>query len=249
MPVPTADMAMTIDLTIDRTAMSESALYRLMIWLSPAFPVGAFTYSHGIEYAVEAGLVEDRVSLTRWVSDILLHGSGGVDATFVSVAWGAAAAHLADELTQIAEYANAFRGTAEMARESRAQGRAFLDAVRRAWPHPTFDAWMENLANTERSPAYPVAVGVATAGAGIPRDLAVTAYLHAFAANLVSAGVRLVPLGQSDGLASVAALEQPVRTAARNAVSRGLEDIGTATLMVDWTSMQHETQYTRLYRS
>lgn len=235
--------------TTDRTAIPESALYRLMTWLSPAFPVGAFTYSHGIEYAVEAGLVRDRHSLTGWVSDILLRGSGGVDATFVGLAWEAVNTDDDNELARATEYADAFRGTAEMALESQAQGRAFLNAVRRAWPHPKFDAWMQELAAAERSPAYPVTVGVAAALAGIPRDLTVTAYLHAFAANLVSAGVRLVPLGQSDGLAVLAALEAPVHAAATDALRRGLDDIGTASVMVDWTSMQHETQYTRLYRS
>lgn len=236
-------------MTTDGTALPEAALYRLMTWLSPAFPVGAFTYSHGIEYAVEAGLVSDRDSLTHWVTDILLHGSGGVDATFAGAAWAAVTAGADGELAQISEYAEAYRGTAEMALESRAQGRAFLDAVRRAWPHPRLDAWTQELAAAERSPAYPVAVGVAAALAGIPRDHAVTAYLHAVAANLVSAGVRLVPLGQSDGLAVLAALEAPVRAAAKDALRRTLDDIGTATVMVDWTSMQHETQYTRLYRS
>lgn len=236
-------------MTTNPTAIPESALYRLMTWLSPAFPVGAFTYSHGIEYAVEAGLVSDRDSLARWVTDILLHGSGSVDATFVGAAWKAVTTSDDGELARISDYAEAYRGTAEMALESRAQGRAFLEAVRRAWPHPRFDTWMQDLAAAERSPAYPVTVGVAAAIAGIPRDLSVTAYLHAFAANLVSAGVRLVPLGQSDGLAAMATLEAPVQAAANDAMSRDLEDIGTAVLMVDWTSMQHETQYTRLYRS
>ncbi len=230
-------------------AIPRSALYRLMTWLSPAFPVGGFTYSHGIEFAVEAELVTDRNSLTRWISAILLHGSGGVDATFVSLAWEAIDTDSDDAVARVAEYADVFRGTAETALESRAQGRAFLDAVRRAWPHPQLDAWTEEVAAMARAPAYPVAIGIAAALAGIPRDLTVTAYLHAFAANLVSAGVRLVPLGQSAGLAAVAALETPVRTAAKDALSRCLEDIGTATVMVDWTSMQHETQYTRLYRS
>jgi len=242
---PKPDIAMTTS----GTAISESALYRFMTWLSPAFPVGAFSYSHGIEYAVEADLVSGRDSLARWITGILIHGSGSVDAIFAAAAWGAVTGGDEGELARLSEYAEAYRGTAEMALESRAQGRAFLDAVRSAWPDPKLDAWMRQLAAAKRSPAYPVAVGVAAAVAGISRNLTVTAYLHAFAANLVSAGVRLVPLGQSDGLAAMATLELPVRVAAEDALTRDLDDIGTATLMVDWTSMQHETQYTRLYRS
>jgi urease accessory protein len=133
--------------------------------------------------------------------------------------------------------------------ESLAQGKAFLDAVRGAWPHPRLDGWIQELGLIGRSPTYPVAVGVAAALAVVPRRAAVTGYLHAFAANLVSAGVRLVPLGQSDGLWGMAGLEQTVRAAADSALDGDPEDLGTATFMVDWTSMQHETQYTRLFRS
>jgi urease accessory protein len=236
-------------MTTDATPISDPALYRLMTWLSPGFPVGGYTYSHGIEYAVEAGLVGDRESLRGWIGDILLYGSGRVDAGFLGAAWSAAAADDADALARVAERAEAFRGTAETAMESLAQGKAFLDAVRGAWPHRRLDGWVRELELIGRSPTYPVAVGVAAALAAVPRHAAVTGYLHAFAANLVSAGVRLVPLGQSDGLRAIAALEASVQTAAENALTGDLDDVGTATFMVDWTSMQHETQYTRLFRS
>jgi urease accessory protein len=236
-------------MTIDATPISDPALYRLMTWLSPGFPVGGYTYSHGIEYAVEAGLVGDRESLGRWIADILLHGSGWTDGAFVAAAWSAVDADDADALARVSEIAEVFRGSAETAVESLAQGKAFLDAVRGAWPHPCLDGWVRTLGVAKRSPTYPVAVGFATALAGVPRRAAVTGYLHAFAANLVSAGVRLVPLGQSDGLRAMAALEQAVRAAAESALEGDLDDLGTATFMVDWTSMRHETQYTRLFRS
>lgn len=233
----------------DGTSISDPALYRLMTWLSPGFPVGSYTYSHGIEYAVEAGLVGDRESLSQWIAEILLRGSGRVDGMFVTAAWSAVALDDAEALARVSEIAEVFRGTAETAMESLAQGKAFLDAVRGAWPDPRLDDWSRDLSAANRSPTYPVAVGVAAALAGVPRRSAVCAYLHAFAANLVSAGVRLVPLGQSDGLRVMAALEEAVEAASDNALNGDLEDIGTATFMVDWTSMQHETQYTRLFRS
>ena len=233
----------------DGTPISDPALYRLMTWLSPGFPVGSYTYSHGIEYAVEAGLVGDRESLSQWIAEILLRGSGRVDGMFVTAAWSAVALDDAEALARVSEVAEVFRGTAETATESVAQGKAFLDAVRGAWPDPRLDDWSRDLLAANRSPTFPVAVGVAAALAGVPRRSAVTAYLHAFASNLVSAGVRLVPLGQSDGLGVMAALEQAVGAAADGALDSDLEDIGTATFMVDWTSMQHETQYTRLFRS
>jgi urease accessory protein len=243
--MPVTDTGMTTD----GTSISDPALYRLMTWLSPGFPVGGYTYSHGIEYAVEAGLVGDRESLGRWIAGILLYGSGRVDGVFVGAAWSAVVADDADALSRVTEIAEVFRGSAETAVESLAQGKAFIDAVRGAWPHPRLDGWVRTLEDMDRAPSYPVAVGVAAALAGVPRRPAVSGYLHGIAANLVSAGVRLVPLGQSDGLRTIAALEESVEAAADRALDGDLDDLGTATFMVDWTSMQHETQYTRLFRS
>ena len=143
----------------------------------------------------------------------------------------------------------AFRGTAEGALESAAQGAAFVAAVRAAWADPAFLAWAAEEEASGRTPAYAVAAGVAAAAAGVPLIPAAGAFLHGLAANLVSAGLRLVPLGQTDGQKALAALEAPVLDAARAASSRPLDALGTATAMVEWTSMGHETQYTRLFRS
>jgi urease accessory protein len=152
-------------------------------------------------------------------------------------------------LAEVAARAEAHRGTAELALEARAQGEAFLATCRAAWPHPFLDRWAEALDAAERKPAYAVAVGVATALADVPLGAALTAYLHAVAANLVSAGVRLVPLGQTDGQRCLAALEAVVRDAVAAALVRGPEDFGASALALDLLSMAHETQYTRLFRS
>jgi urease accessory protein len=228
---------------------SDQGLARLLTWLSPAFPVGAFSYSHGIEYAVEAGLVGDADSLRAWIDGILRHGSGRTDAILLSEAWRAEHDGDDDRLAEVLAWGEAFRGTAELALESGAQGRAFLSAVAAAWPHPRLAA-LAALANAlDRTPAYPVTVGVALCIAGVDLETALPAYLQAFAANLVSAGVRLIPLGQSDGLRVVAALEDSVRTVGLASADLSLADLGSATWMVDWTSARHETQYTRLFRS
>lgn len=229
--------------------LTEQALYRLMTWLSPSFPVGGYSYSHGIEFAVEDGLITDRASLTRWVEAIINHGAGRNDATLFRAAWQAVTDDDLGILTQAAEMADALRATPEMALESTAQGRAFLDTLTKTWPEPKFQHWAKTLTGLDRPPAYAVAVGIAAASAGVPLGLGLVAYLHALAANLISAGVRLVPLGQTDGQLSQAALESPIRTAADQAIHRPLDDFGSAAPMVDWTSMQHETQYTRLFRS
>ncbi len=224
----------------------SSSLLRLMAWLSPAFPVGAFSYSHGLEYAVEAGLVGDLAATVDWVKTLLLHGSGRIDADLFLAAY---AAETEEALDRVVDLAEAWRGSQELALESAAQGTAFVIAVAAAWPDPWWDRWRARLKAMERSPAYAVAVAVAARRAGIAAPDALAAFLHAFAANLVSAAVRLVPLGQSDGQRAVAALEAVVLEVVAAARTRPPEDRGAATPMLDWCSMNHETQYTRLFRS
>jgi len=225
---------------------TEAALYRLMSWLTPAYPTGAFSYSHGLEYAVAAGLVRDRESLIDWVATAVASGAGKSDGALLAAAWRAATADDRDALDGAAELAAAWRGTAETALESRAQGAAFLSVTRTAWPHPLLDALALRHGGEL---ALPVAVGAATAAQQVPLSAALTAYLHAFASNLVSAGMRLIPLGQSDGQRAIAALEAIVAATAEHVSKTPLERIGTAAPLLDWCSMRHETQYTRLFRS
>lgn len=231
--------------TIMSTDIADAALYRLLTWLSPAYPLGAFSYSHGLEFAVESGLVAGRASLGDWVRTILLQGAGRSDGPLLAAAWCAADGPDA-ALDDIGDLAAAWRGTAEMALENAAQGAAFLATTRAAWPHPRLDALAKRRGT---SVALPVAVGVACAAHGVPLAPALTAYLHGFAANLVSAGVRLIPLGQTDGQRLIAELEPAIDAAARHALTTPLDEVGTAAPLVDWCSMRHETQYTRLFRS
>jgi urease accessory protein len=155
----------------------------------------------------------------------------------------------ADDLLAVSVHADAHRGTAELALESRAQGEAFLATCRAAWSHPGLDDWADALQAEDRKPAYAVAVGTAAALAGVPLAAALTAYLHAVAANLVSAGLRLIPLGQTDGQRCLAALEPVVHEAVAASREREAEDFGSCALAVDLLSIAHETQYTRLFRS
>lgn len=224
---------------------ASGALYRVMTWLSSSYPVGAFSYSHGLEYAVEAGFVRDRASLIAWVATILRDGSGKLDGALFAAAWRAAKSGDTAILDDIADLAAAWRGTAELALESSAQGTAFVTVTGAAWPDDT----LAGLASRHGGKlVFPVAVGVAMA-AHVPLADALAGYLTAFAANLVSAGVRLIPLGQTDGQLSIAALESHVSAAVDAATSADLDELGTASPMLDWCSMRHETQYTRLFRS
>jgi urease accessory protein len=230
----------------DEEALHSASLYRLMAWLSPSYPVGAFSYSSGIEWAVEAGDIRDAATLQDWLAAIMAQGGGFCDAVFLVHAHRAAAAQDAKALHDIAELAAAFAPSKERHLETTAQGRAFMEATRAAWPCDALDlltkAW-------EGPVAYPVAVGVAAAGHGIAAEPALHAFLHALAANWISAGVRLVPLGQTDGQRALAALEGVIAETAARALKASLDAIGSATFRADLASMRHEAQYTRLFRS
>jgi len=228
------------------THSSPAALYRLMAWLSPSYPVGAFSYSSGLEWAVEAGDVTDAATLQGWLAVVIGEGGGFCDAVFFAHAHRAAAAGDDTALRAVAELAAAFAPSKERHLETTAQGRAFVEATRAAWPCAALD----RLLTVWDGPiAYPVAVGVTVAGHAIALESALHAFLHAVTANLVSAGVRLVPLGQSDGQRVLAGLEPMVAASAQRALSTALADVGGAAFRADLASMRHETQYTRLFRS
>jgi urease accessory protein len=223
----------------------ESGLLLLQAWLSPAFPVGGYSYSHGLEYAVEAGVLNNRAELQNWIEGILLFGAGRNDALLIREIHRAVAAQEFTRCDEIAAFASAFRGTSEFSLEASAQGAAFLKALLAGWPE--FVA-VEPLRQWKR-PVYAVAFGAAAAVAGIETRLAVVAYLHAFCSNLVSAALRLMPIGQSDGLVCLAGLSKTLPALADALELVPFDDIGAAALMVDFCSMRHETQYTRLFRS
>jgi urease accessory protein len=227
-------------------ALNPGALYRLMTWLSPAYPIGAFSYSGGIEWSVEAGDISDASTLRAWLAVMIGEGGGFCDAVFFAHAYRAAADGDDAALRAIAELAVAFAPSKERHLETTAQGRAFLDMTRGAWPSSALDR-LEALA--DGGVALPVAVGVACAGHGISLAPAMHCYVHALAANLISAAVRLIPLGQSDGQGVLAALEPVVAATVARALVTALDEVGGAAMRADLASMHHETQYTRLFRS
>lgn len=215
--------------------LSGTALLRLLTWLSPAFPTGAFAYSHGLEWAVEAGDVRDEGALREWLEDVLERGTGWSDAILLRQAWRAADTAA---LAAVAELAAALSPSRERRLETLDQGDAFLRAAA-PWGAPRVAGRV----------AYPVAVGSVAAMHGIPEDATCAGFLHAFAANLVSAAVRLVPLGQSAGLRVLASLEPVLLGVAEATCGAGLDDLGGACFRSDIAAMRHETQYTRLFRT
>lgn len=218
----------------------------LLVWLSPSFPVGAFAYSHGLEWAHEAGDLTGAATLRDWLEALIAHGSLRNDLVLFACAWRACGQGDDAALAEIAELALALANSAERRLETVTQGNAFLAAARAAWPCAAFD-WLR--AAWDSDVAYPVAVAVAAGGHDLPLRPALEAYGLGFVANLVSAAVRLGIVGQTDGQKVTAALVPSLREAAARAETATLDDLGGCALRSDLASLRHETQYTRLFRS
>jgi urease accessory protein len=230
----------------DVELVSNAALYRLMIWLSQAYPVGAFAYSSGIEWAVEAGDVNDGTSLRAWLESMLSLGAGFNDGIFFAQMHRATIAGDDTKATEIAELAAAFVPSRERFEETTKLGRAFVDVTQAAWPCRALahlqDVWPGAI-------AYPVAVAAACAGHEVPLAPALHAFLTAIVANWISAGVRLIPLGHTDSQRLLQTLEPDIAATAKRALVAGLDDLGGAAFRADLAGIKHETQYTRLFRS
>ncbi|AZO75882.1 MAG: urease accessory protein UreF [Mesorhizobium sp.] len=218
---------------------SSIALLRLMAWLSPSFPVGGFSYSHGLERAVHDGLVADRETLAEWLETLVEMGSGWNDAVLFAESWRRA--HDGGDLSEVAALAEALAGSRERHMETMLQGAAFLKAAS-AWPCLAL----------QRLPAdcpYCVAVGAIAGSHGIGLAEALSAFMQAFFSNLVQAAIRLGIVGQVDTTALLAGFESLALATAARAATSTLDDLGGCALMSDVVAMKHETQYSRLFRT
>jgi len=215
---------------------APAALLHLMSWLSPAFPTGAFAYSHGLEWAVESGDITNETNLQDWLTDVVARGAGRTDTILLRHAHRSASDLAA--LAAVADLACATASSRERQSESLNQGSAFMLAAA-PWGVPATPA---------RTP-YPVAVGAVCGAHAVTEDATAAAFLQAFAGNLISAAVRLVPLGQTTGLRVLAALEHTILATAADTKSATLDDLGGCAFRSDLAAMRHETQYTRLFRS
>lgn len=213
--------------------MTTDAVLTLTQWMSPGFPVGAFAYSHGVEKAIAQGEIKDIGSLEEWLRDIIAFGSGQADVVILSAAYHATG----HEIAEIDTTARAFAATAGRLLETDQQGGAFARTVDDVW-------------GTDLGPlTYPVAVGHAASAKGFALDLTARLYLHAFTANLISAAVRLVPLGQTEGQALLANLATLIQETADEAKRTPLSHLSATCFAADIASMQHETLYSKVFRT
>jgi urease accessory protein len=209
-------------------------LLQLLAFMSPAFPVGGFAYSHGLERAIDDGVVASAGEVKEWIGSLLVHGSGWNDAVLFAQAYDADAAARAE----IDELALALAASRERALETSDLGQSFMKA-----------AETMSLGKAENFQTYPVAVAATCKLAEIDRCAGLLAYLQAFSNNLIAVAVRLVPLGQSKGLEIMRDLMPVISTTAERALTANLDDLGSSTLLSDIAAMKHETQYSRVFRS
>jgi urease accessory protein len=216
----------------------------LAVWFSPMFPVGAFAYSHGLEWAHEAGDITDAEDLRDWLSTLIQRGALHNDAILLVDVYRAALRRDANRLCEMNELALAMATSRERRLETATQGNAFLLAIQKSWPCASLD-----LLESSEDVAYPVAVALATAGHNLPLDGTLNMFSLGFVANLVSAAIRLGIIGQSDGQSVIAALIPIIGETAHDCASKDLDDLGGSAFRSDLASLRHETQYTRLFRS
>jgi urease accessory protein len=227
-------MAMGGHIHMHTEPISPEALLTLAQWFSPAYPLGAFAYSHGLEWAVQVGDVSDAASMESWLRGVLEHGSGRNDAVFLSCAYGVGAR---DELDDLDVLCRAIAPSRERLLETVQQGVSFAKTTSAIWSGELPEV------------ALPIAVGWAACQQGLPLSATLQFFLHAFASNLVLAAVRLIPLGQTEGQMCLSRLQPLCQKIAKEAADATVDDLGSSTFMADIASMKHETQYSRLFRS
>ena len=203
-------------------------------WFSPAFPVGAFAYSHGLEWAIDSGSVSDRAAAQAWIAQVLEHGTGWNDVLFLTASYRAQDEVAVQEVDAIAR---AFAASKERLKESNLQGAAFCKAV------SALSAF------TIEGLSYPVAVGCASRYANLPLELTAQMYVQSFLSNLVSVAMRLIPLGQSDGQGLIRDLTPLCIKIAETALLHNLDHLSSTTFLADIAAMKHETQYSRTFRT
>ncbi|WP_242509527.1 urease accessory protein UreF [Rhodovulum imhoffii] len=213
---------------------TDTELLTLAQWFSPACPIGAFSYSHGLEWAIDAGDVADAATLRTWISDILLHGTGKSDAVFLAAAYRARDTR---RLAGIDAACRAFAPGRERLLETELQGAAFCRV--------TEQVWGKRLGNL----AYPVAVGHAASLFGLPQIATASMYLHAFASTLASVGMRLIPIGQTEGQRVIRDVAPLCRTVAETTAPGDLETLSGTAFLADIAALRHETQHSRIFRT
>jgi len=214
----------------------HQSLLQLMTWLSPVFPTGGFSYSHGLEAAIGDGLVESPDDLSDWIVTLISRGSLWNDCVLLVEATRQSDA---GEIRAVSRMAEALAGSCERNLETMSQGAAFLAAAR---------GWCDGKEIPDQI-ALPVAVGALCSINDIDIEVALVAFLNAFASNQIQAALRLMKLGQQNGVWVQQQLEQAILMIAKRACQSTLDDLGSATVIAEIAAMKHETMNSRIFRT
>lgn len=210
---------------------TDSKLITVMQWLSPAFPIGGFAYSHGLEWAINKGYVSNREELQKWVSDLLEYGSLKNDAILIKLVLKGS------DPKEINELALALCSASERLSETQLQGGAFCKIMREVWSLEIDDL------------ALPIALALAAKNENIDQNLVVPAYLHSFCSNLISVAMRLIPIGQTDGQKTLRELSPLISDSVRAVAKSDKDDLGSACFLSDVSAMQHEYLQPRVFKT
>ena len=210
---------------------TDSKLITVMQWLSPAFPIGGFAYSHGLEWAINKGYVSNREELQNWVSDLLEYGSLKNDAILIKLVLKGS------DPKEINEIAIALCPANERLSETQLQGGAFCKIMREVWSLEIDDL------------ALPIALALAAKNENIDQNLVVPAYLHSFCSNLISVAMRLIPIGQTDGQKTLRELSPLISDSVRAVAKSDKDDLGSACFLSDVSAMQHEYLQPRVFKT
>ena len=210
---------------------TDSKLITVMQWLSPAFPIGGFAYSHGLEWAINKGYVSNREELQKWVSDLLEYGSLKNDAILIKLVLKGS------DPKEINEIAIALCPANERLSETQLQGGAFCKIMREVWSLEIDDLTL------------PIALALAAKNESIDQNLVVPAYLHSFCSNLISVAIRLIPIGQTDGQKTLRELSPLISDSVRAVAKSDKDDLGSACFLSDVSAMQHEYLQPRVFKT
>jgi urease accessory protein len=227
--------------TTTTTATGIDAALLQLIWLaSPALPVGGFSYSEGLEAAVDAGLVRDEATAADWLADQLHLGLARSDLAVLAQAVDAWRRGDSGRIRALDQWVLQTRETAELRQQTEQMGRSLVEWLKAVHPQQVPAA---------PAPTYPVAFGrAASAGAAAPRDI-LLAFAFGWAENMMQAAIKSVPLGQSAGQRILLRLAAEIPAAVDLALALGDDERQAFTPMLAILSAQHETQYSRLFRS
>lgn len=248
-------MHVTLRITIRTPTMPTdaplppSALLQLMWLASPALPVGGFSYSEGLEAAVDSGRVGNEAQASQWLQDQLHLSLARADLPLLAQAISAWQAHDAARIAQLNDWMRHTRESSELRQQAEQMGRSLLEWLRNRDATDAADPRLPTLAALQPAPTWPIAFALAAAQTGAPLAESLLAFAFGWAENLVQAAIKAVPLGQNAGQRILAALAAQIPVVVERALGLGDDERRSFTPMLAILSARHETQYSRLFRS